>query len=181
MKENVHMRYVYLFHEGNAQMKSLLGGKGANLAEMTNLGLPVPYGMTISTDACRDYYAHGGKLPEGLVNEVMTALARVEEKVGKRFGDEHDPLLLSVRSGAVFSMPGMMDTILNLGLNKVTFPALARLTNNQWFACDTYRRFIQMFSDVVMEVPKEKFEHILAEQKAAQGRRTRSGTFRRIA
>ena len=169
MKENVHMRYVYLFHEGNAQMKSLLGGKGANLAEMTNLGLPVPYGMTISTDACRDYYAHGGKLPEGLVNEVMTALARVEEKVGKRFGDEHDPLLLSVRSGAVFSMPGMMDTILNLGLNKVTFPALARLTNNQWFACDTYRRFIQMFSDVVMEVPKEKFEHILAEQKAAQG------------
>ncbi len=163
------MRYVYLFHEGNAQMKSLLGGKGANLAEMTNLGLPVPYGMTISTDACRDYYAHGGKLPEGLVDEVMTALARVEEKVGKRFGDEHDPLLLSVRSGAVFSMPGMMDTILNLGLNKVTFPALARLTNNQWFACDTYRRFIQMFSDVVMEVPKEKFEHILAEQKAAQG------------
>ena len=98
------MRYVYLFHEGNAQMKSLLGGKGANLAEMTNLGLPVPYGMTISTDACRDYYAHGGALPEGLVDEVMTALARVEEKVGKRFGDEHDPLLLSVRSGAVFSI-----------------------------------------------------------------------------
>ncbi len=169
MKENVHMRYVYLFHEGNAQMKSLLGGKGANLAEMTNLGLPVPYGMTISTDACRDYYAHGGKLPEGLVDEVTTALARVEEKVGKKFGDEHDPLLLSVRSGAVFSMPGMMDTILNLGLNRDTFQALARLTNNTWFACDTYRRFIQMFSDVVMEVPKEKFEHILSEQKAAQG------------
>ncbi|WP_295641203.1 pyruvate, phosphate dikinase [uncultured Mailhella sp.] len=163
------MRYVYLFHEGNAQMKSLLGGKGANLAEMTNLGLPVPYGMTISTDACRDYYAHGGKLPEGLVDEVTTALARVEEKVGKKFGDEHDPLLLSVRSGAVFSMPGMMDTILNLGLNRDTFQALARLTNNTWFACDTYRRFIQMFSDVVMEVPKEKFEHILSEQKAAQG------------
>ena len=169
MKENVHMRYVYLFHEGNAQMKSLLGGKGANLAEMTNLGLPVPYGMTISTDACRDYYASGGKFPEGLVDEVTAALARVEERVGKKFGDEHDPLLLSVRSGAVFSMPGMMDTILNLGLNRATFQALARLTNNLWFACDTYRRFIQMFSDVVMEVSKEKFEHILEEQKAAQG------------
>ncbi len=168
-KENVHMKYVYLFHEGNAQMKSLLGGKGANLAEMTNIGLPVPYGMTISTDACRDYYAHGGKLPEGLVEEVMDSLARVEEKVGKRFGDAENPLLLSVRSGAVFSMPGMMDTILNLGLNAVTFPALARLTNNRWFACDTYRRFIQMFSDVVMEIPKEKFEEILQEQKAAQG------------
>ena len=163
------MRYVYLFHEGNAQMKSLLGGKGANLAEMTRLGLPVPYGLTISTDACRGYYAHGGKLPEGLTDEVAAALAEVEKKVGKRFGDEHDPLLLSVRSGAVFSMPGMMDTILNLGLNKTTFPALARLTNNLWFACDTYRRFIQMFSDVVMEVPKEKFEHILQEQKTAQG------------
>ena len=169
MKENVHMRYVYLFHEGNAQMKSLLGGKGANLAEMTNLGLPVPYGMTISTDACRDYYASGGKFPEGLVDEVTAALARVEERVGKKFGDEHAPLLLSVRSGAVFSMPGMMDTILNLGLNRATFQALARLTNNLWFACDTYRRFIQMFSDVVMEVSKEKFEHILEEQKAAQG------------
>ncbi len=169
MKENVHMRYVYLFHEGNAQMKSLLGGKGANLAEMTNIGLPVPYGMTISTDACRDYYAGGKKLPVGLVDEVMAVLARVEEKVGKRFGDANDPLLLSVRSGAVFSMPGMMDTILNLGLNAVTFPALGRLTNNRWFACDTYRRFIQMFSDVVMEVPKSKFEHILEEHKAAQG------------
>ena len=163
------MRYVYLFHEGNAQMKGLLGGKGANLAEMTRLGLPVPYGMTISTDACRDYYAAGGRLPEGLTDEVAAALAEVEKKVGKRFGDEHDPLLLSVRSGAVFSMPGMMDTILNLGLNSTTFPALAGLTNNLWFACDTYRRFIQMFSDVVMEVPKEKFERILQEQKSAQG------------
>ena len=163
------MRYVYLFHEGNAQMKGLLGGKGANLAEMTRLGLPVPYGMTISTDACRDYYAAGGRLPDGLTDEVAAALAEVEKKVGRRFGDEHDPLLLSVRSGAVFSMPGMMDTILNLGLNRTTFPALAGLTNNLWFACDTYRRFIQMFSDVVMEVPKEKFERILQEQKSAQG------------
>jgi len=163
------MQYVYLFHEGNAQMKSLLGGKGANLAEMTNLGLPVPYGMTISTDACRDYYHNGGKMPDGLVDEVMRNLHEVEKRAGRRFGDPEDPLLLSVRSGAVFSMPGMMDTILNLGLNAVTFRALARHTGNLWFACDTYRRFIQMFSDVVMEISKEKFENILQEQKAAQG------------
>ena len=163
------MRYVYLFHEGNARMKELLGGKGANLAEMTNIGLPVPCGMTITTDACREYYNNGKKLPEGLVEEVTRNLKAIEEEAGKRFGDEDDPLLLSVRSGAVFSMPGMMDTILNLGLNAATFKALARHTGNMWFACDTYRRFIQMFSDVVMEIPKDKFEHILQEQKAAQG------------
>ena len=163
------MRYVYLFHEGNARMKELLGGKGANLAEMTNIGLPVPCGMTITTDACREYYNNGKKLPEGLVKEVTRNLKAIEEEAGKRFGDEDDPLLLSVRSGAVFSMPGMMDTILNLGLNAATFKALARHTGNMWFACDTYRRFIQMFSDVVMEIPKDKFEHILQEQKAAQG------------
>ena len=163
------MRYVYLFHEGNARMKELLGGKGANLAEMTNIGLPVPCGMTITTDACREYYNNGKKLPEGLVEEVTRNLKAIEAEAGKRFGDEDDPLLLSVRSGAVFSMPGMMDTILNLGLNAATFKALARHTGNMWFACDTYRRFIQMFSDVVMEIPKDKFEHILQEQKAAQG------------
>ena len=163
------MRYVYLFHEGNARMKELLGGKGANLAEMTNIGLPVPCGMTITTDACREYYNNGKMLPEGLVEEVTRNLKAIEEEAGKRFGDEDDPLLLSVRSGAVFSMPGMMDTILNLGLNAATFKALARHTGNMWFACDTYRRFIQMFSDVVMEIPKDKFEHILQEQKAAQG------------
>ena len=163
------MRYVYLFHEGNARMKELLGGKGANLAEMTNIGLPVPCGMTITTDACREYYNNGKKLPERLVEEVTRNLKAIEEEAGKRFGDEDDPLLLSVRSGAVFSMPGMMDTILNLGLNAATFKALARHTGNMWFACDTYRRFIQMFSDVVMEIPKDKFEHILQEQKAAQG------------
>ena len=163
------MRYVYLFHEGNAQMKELLGGKGANLAEMTNIGLPVPTGMTISTDACRAYYDHGKRLPDGLVEEVERNLRAVEEKAGRRFGDVDDPLLLSVRSGAVFSMPGMMDTILNLGLNADTFKALAKHTGNMRFACDTYRRFIQMFSDVVMEIPKDKFEHILEEQKAAQG------------
>ena len=163
------MRYVYLFHEGNARMKELLGGKGANLAEMTNIGLPVPCGMTITTDACREYYNNGKKLPEGLVEEVTRNLKAIEAEAGKRFGDEDDPLLLSVRSGAVFSMPGMMDTILNLGLNAATFKALARHTGNMWFACDTYRRFIQMFSDVVMEIPKDKFEHILQEQKPAQG------------
>ena len=163
------MRYVYLFHEGNARMKELLGGKGANLAEMTNIGLPVPCGMTITTDACREYYNNGKKLPEGLVEEVTRNLKAIEAEAGKRFGDEDDPLLLSVRSGAVFSMPGMMDTILNLGLNAATFKALAMHTGNMWFACDTYRRFIQMFSDVVMEIPKDKFEHILQEQKAAQG------------
>ncbi|WP_298068027.1 pyruvate, phosphate dikinase [uncultured Mailhella sp.] len=163
------MRYVYLFNEGNAQMRSLLGGKGANLAEMTNIGLPVPFGLTISTDACRDYYKSGAKLPEGLVDEVMRNLREVEAKTGKRFGDPDNPLLVSVRSGAVFSMPGMMDTILNLGLNPVTFKAIAKLTNNLWFACDTYRRFIQMFSDVVMGISKEKFEEILQERKTAQG------------
>ena len=119
------MRYVYLFHEGNARMKELLGGKGANLAEMTNIGLPVPCGMTITTDACREYYNNGKKLPEGLVEEVTRNLKAIEAEAGKRFGDEDDPLLLSVRSGAVFSMPGMMDTILNLGLNAATFKALA--------------------------------------------------------
>ncbi len=167
--KEVFMKYVYLFHEGNAQMRSLLGGKGANLAEMTNIGLPVPFGLTITTDACRDYYKNGEKLPDGLVEEVMRNLHEVEIKAGRRFGDPEDPLLVSVRSGAVFSMPGMMDTILNLGLNSVTFPALAKQTNNLWFACDTYRRFIQMFSDVVMEISKEKFEEILQERKMAQG------------
>lgn len=125
--------------------------------------------MTITTDACREYYNNGKKLPERLVEEVTRNLKAIEAEAGKRFGDEDDPLLLSVRSGAVFSMPGMMDTILNLGLNAATFKALARHTGNMWFACDTYRRFIQMFSDVVMEIPKDKFEHILQEQKAAQG------------
>lgn len=163
------MRYVYLFHEGNARMKELLGGKGANLAEMTNLGLPVPPGMIVATDACREYYRNGKRLPEGLAEEVARNLRAVEEETGKRFGDPRQPLLLSVRSGAVFSMPGMMDTVLNLGLTPATFRALAENTGNEWFACDTYRRFIQMFSDVVMEIPKEKFEALLQERKEAQG------------
>ena len=162
-------KYVYLFKEGNADMRSLLGGKGANLAEMTNLGLPVPQGMTITTDACREYYAAGKKLPEGLREEVEKNLLTLEQQTGKRFGDADCPLLVSVRSGAVFSMPGMMDTILNLGLNEDTVEGLAKATNNKRFAYDAYRRFIQMFSDVVMELPKYEFEAILSAQKDVQG------------
>lgn len=159
-------KYVYLFHEGHADMRALLGGKGANLAEMTNLGLPVPQGMTITTDACRDYYAQGSALPQGLREEVLRNLKALEQETGKRFGDTEAPLLVSVRSGAAISMPGMMDTILNLGLNDETVEGLARATDNPRFAYDAYRRFIQMFSDVVMELPKYEFEAILDQQKA---------------
>ena len=162
-------KYVYLFHEGHADMRALLGGKGANLAEMTNLGLPVPQGMTITTDACRAYYAQGGTLPAGLRGEVLTNLTILERETGKRFGDATNPLLVSVRSGAVFSMPGMMDTILNLGLNSDTVEGLAKATDNPRFAYDAYRRFIQMFSDVVMELPKYEFEAIIDQHKKAQG------------
>lgn len=162
-------KYVYLFNEGRADMRSLLGGKGANLAEMTNIGLPVPPGMTITTEACREYYRLERKLPDGLEAEVRANLAEVEAAVGKNFGDTDNPLLVSVRSGAVFSMPGMMDTILNLGLNEETTQGLAANTNNLRFAYDAYRRFIQMFSDVVLEIPKHSFEHLLTNQKTAQG------------
>ncbi len=162
-------KYVYLFHEGHADMRALLGGKGANLAEMTNLGLPVPQGMTITTDACRAYYAQGGTLPAGLRGEVLTNLTILERETGKRFGDATNPLLVSVRSGAVFSMPGMMDTILNLGLNSDTVEGLAKATDNPRFAYDAYRRFIQMFSDVVMELPKYEFEAIIDQHKKVQG------------
>ena len=163
------MRYVYLFHEGNARMKELLGGKGANLAEMTNIGLPVPCGMTITTDACREYYNNGKKLPERLVEEVTRNLKAIEEEAGKRFGDEDDPLLLSVRSGAVFSMPGMMDTILNLGLNEDVVDVLAKKSGNPRWAWDCYRRFIQMYSDVVMEVGKKYFEQLIDKMKEERG------------
>lgn len=162
------VKYVYLFHEGSAQMRSLLGGKGANLAEMTKIGLPVPPGMTISTEACREYYENAQQLPSGLADEVKRNLAELEKSVGKRLGDTDNPLLISVRSGAVFSMPGMMDTILNLGLNEQTVQSLARLTGNLCFAYDSYRRFIQMFSDVVLEIPKHDFEHLLAKEKERQ-------------
>ncbi|MDL2280903.1 pyruvate, phosphate dikinase [Selenomonadales bacterium OttesenSCG-928-I06] len=162
-------KYVYLFKEGNAKMKALLGGKGANLAEMTNIGLPVPPGLTITTEACSAYYENGGKLPEAIMNEVKEYLEVVEKQAGKKFGDLENPLLVSVRSGASISMPGMMDTVLNLGLNEETVVSVAKNTNNERFAYDAYRRFIQMFSDVVLEIPKHEFEDILTEQKKEQG------------
>ncbi|WP_083821173.1 pyruvate, phosphate dikinase [Acetonema longum] len=162
-------KFVYLFQEGRADMKALLGGKGANLAEMTNIGLPVPPGMTITTEACKEYYRSGKKLPAGLMDEAQRNLAAVEKAAGKKFGCDRNPLLVSVRSGAMFSMPGMMDTILNLGLNDQTVKALISNTNNERFSLDAYRRFIQMFSDVVLEIPKHEFEDILERQKTKQG------------
>lgn len=162
-------KFVYLFKEGRADMKALLGGKGANLAEMTNIGLPVPPGMTITTEACTEYYRLDRKLPEGVMAEVQRNLTVIEEQAGKKFGDLSNPLLVSVRSGAMFSMPGMMDTILNLGLNEATVQSVAKNTNNLRFAYDAYRRFIQMFSDVVLEIPKYEFEDILHNQKDKQG------------
>jgi pyruvate,orthophosphate dikinase len=151
------MKRVYLFEEGSADMRDLLGGKGANLAEMTNIGLPVPPGFTITTDVCRGYMKRL-RLPDGLMHEVREKMQIVEGRVGKKFGDPHNPLLVSVRSGAKFSMPGMMDTILNLGLNDATAEGMIRLTNNPRFVYDAYRRFIMMFSDVVMDIPKRYFE-----------------------
>jgi pyruvate,orthophosphate dikinase len=158
-------KYVYLFSEGNASMRNLLGGKGANLAEMTGLKLPVPRGFTVTTEACTRYYQDGQAIAPEIMTEIETALAKTEATVGKKLGDPKDPFLVSVRSGARASMPGMMDTILNLGLNDEVVEGLARLTNNLRFAYDSYRRFIQMFSDVVMEVEKSKFEKILDEVK----------------
>ncbi|MPL69259.1 Pyruvate, phosphate dikinase [bioreactor metagenome] len=163
------IKYVYLFQEGSADMRVLLGGKGANLAEMTNIGLPVPPGMTITTEACRQYYKAGQQLPAGLEDEVRRNLITLEQQTGKKFGDITNPLLVSVRSGAVFSMPGMMDTILNLGLNEQTVQGLAKNTGNLRFAYDAYRRFIQMFSDVVLNIEKHDFEFILSRQKDRQG------------
>ncbi|MDD3919586.1 MAG: PEP/pyruvate-binding domain-containing protein, partial [Eubacteriales bacterium] len=154
-------KYVYLFNEGNASMRNLLGGKGANLAEMTGLGLPVPFGFTVTTEACTRYYEDGRTIAQEIVDEIYVALAKTEKIAGKKFGDEKNPFLVSVRSGARASMPGMMDTILNLGLNDQTVQGLAKLTNNERFAYDSYRRFIQMFSDVVMEIDKAKFDQIL--------------------
>lgn len=151
-------KYVYLFSEGNAQMRDLLGGKGANLAEMTGLGLPVPFGFTVTTEACTKYYEDNEDISEDIRQEILSALKVLEDKIGKKLGDKENPLLVSVRSGARASMPGMMDTILNLGLNDETVVGLANLTNNERFAYDSYRRFMQMFSDVVMEIPKSKFE-----------------------
>lgn len=162
-------KYVYLFNEGNASMKNLLGGKGANLAEMTNLGIPVPAGFTISTEACIKYYEDGKEISPGIIEQIYSSLKGIEETTGKKFGSVENPLLVSVRSGARVSMPGMMDTILNLGLNDDTVKGLAKLTGNERFAYDSYRRFIQMFSDVVKGIEKRKFEDILESAKDAKG------------
>jgi len=162
-------KWVYLFKEGSADMRNLLGGKGANLAEMTNLGLPIPQGFTVTTEACTDYYNQGREISQEIQDQIFDALAKLEEQQGKKFGDTENPLLVSVRSGARASMPGMMDTILNLGLTDVAVEGFAKKTGNPRFAYDSYRRFIQMFSDVVMEVPKSHFERVLDEIKEAKG------------
>ena len=162
-------KYVYMFAEGNASMRELLGGKGANLAEMSSLGLPVPFGFTISTEACTAYYDDGKKINDDIMAQVKESLAKLEEQAGKKLGDENNPLLVSVRSGARASMPGIMDTILNLGINDKVVETIAEKTGNRRFAYDSYRRFIQMFSDVVMELSKKRFEEIIDEIKEAKG------------
>ena len=165
---NAH-KYVYLFSEGNGTMGKLLGGKGANLAEMTSLGMPVPQGFTVTTEACTQYYNDGRQINEDIQAQIYEYLGKMEELCGKKFADPENPLLVSVRSGARASMPGMMDTILNLGLNDMVVEGLAKFTNNPRFAYDSYRRFIQMFSDVVMELSKKRFEEIIDEVKAEKG------------
>ena len=162
-------KYCYLFTEGNAGMRELLGGKGANLAEMTHIGLPVPQGFTISTEACTQYYEDGKKINDGIQAEIMDYIDKMEKVCGKKFGDKENPLLVSVRSGARASMPGMMDTILNLGLNEEVVNTIAAKSGNPRWAWDCYRRFIQMFSDVVMEVGKKYFEKLIDELKEAKG------------
>ncbi|WP_418714614.1 pyruvate, phosphate dikinase, partial [Blautia hydrogenotrophica] len=162
-------KWVYMFTEGNATMRNLLGGKGANLAEMTNLGLPVPQGFTITTEACTQYYEDGRKINDEIMGQIMEAITKMEEVTGKKFGDKENPLLVSVRSGARASMPGMMDTILNLGLNEEVVEVLAAKSGNPRWAWDCYRRFIQMFSDVVMEVGKKYFEELIDKMKAEKG------------
>ena len=162
-------KFVYMFNEGNGSMRELLGGKGANLAEMTNLGMPVPYGFTVSTEACTQYYEDGRSINPEIESQIYQALGQLEQKSGKKFGDAVNPLLVSVRSGARASMPGMMDTILNLGLNDIVVEGLAKKTGNPRFAYDSYRRFIQMFSDVVMELSKKEFEKIIDEMKEERG------------
>ena len=162
-------KYVYLFEEGKAGMKDLLGGKGAGLAEMTNIGLPVPPGVTITTEACIEFYLNGKQFPAGMEEQLQEKFQVVQDRLEKKFGDNQNPLLVSVRSGAPVSMPGMMDTILNLGLNDKTVQGFANQTNNERFALDCYRRFIQMFADVVMKVDRDKFEHVLERVKTNQG------------
>ena len=162
-------KWVYLFKEGNADMRELLGGKGANLAEMTNLGLPVPQGFTITTEACTQYYEDGRQINDEIQAQINEYIGKMEEITGKKFGDTKNPLLVSVRSGARASMPGMMDTILNLGLNETVVDTIAAQTGNERWAWDCYRRFIQMYSDVVMEVGKKYFEELIDKMKSARG------------
>ena len=171
MEANLSMskKYCYLFSEGNAKMRELLGGKGANLAEMTNLGLPVPQGFTISTEACTQYYEDGRQINSEIMAEIMEYIEKMENITGKKFGDMENPLLVSVRSGARASMPGMMDTILNLGLNEDVVNVIAKKSGNPRWAWDCYRRFIQMYSDVVMEVGKKYFEQLIDKMKEEKG------------
>ena len=162
-------KWVYLFSEGNANMRELLGGKGANLAEMTSLGLPVPQGFTITTEACTQYYEDGREINDEIQGQINEYIVKMEEITGKKFGDQENPLLVSVRSGARASMPGMMDTILNLGLNETVVNVIAEKSGNARWAWDCYRRFIQMYSDVVMEVGKKYFEELIDKMKADRG------------
>ena len=159
-------QWVYAFEEGNKDMRDLLGGKGAGLAEMANAQLPVPPGFTITTEACNEYFRVGKRFPDGLWDQTLAALATIEAKTGKKFGDAKNPLLVSVRSGAKFSMPGMMDTVLNIGLNLSTLGGMARLTSNERFTWDAYRRLIQMFGKTVKGIEGKKFEHVLDRYKA---------------
>src|SRR6266542_4210478 len=159
--ENTTNKWVYLFEEGSGDNKELLGGKGAGLCEMTRAGLPVPPGLIVTTEACNAYYANDKNFPEGMWEQVIEALKKIETKVGKRFGDSANPLLVSVRSGAAFSMPGMMDTVLNLGLNEETVQGLAAQTGDLRFALDAYRRFASLFGELVMGIALEKFYHVI--------------------
>ena len=159
------MKYVYLFNEGNKEMKALLGGKGANLAEMTNLGIPVPAGFTISTEVCTSFYANNKKFPNGLEEQVNKCLGKVEKVMGAKFGDRKNPLLVSVRSGARTSMPGMMDTVLNLGLNDEAVKGLISQIKNERTGYDSYRRFIMMYANVVLGIDKEEFDRLLEKAK----------------
>src|SRR5947209_504122 len=162
-------KWIYLFSEGNAKMRDLLGGKGAGVAEMTNAGLPVPPGFTITTEACNAYYDSGKKFPQGMWEQALEALKIVEQQTGKGFGQQDNPLLVSVRSGAKFSMPGMMDTVLNLGINDETVKGLVELTGDERFAYDAYRRFIQMFSKIVLDTDPQAFEEVLDQYKERAG------------
>src|SRR5207253_2962743 len=169
MSQDRNHKWVYLFEEGSGNNKELLGAKGAGLAEMTRAGLPVPPGFIVTTEACNAYYAHDKQFPDGLWEQVRDGIQQLEAKVGKHFGAADNPLLVSVRSGAALSMPGMMDTVLNLGLNDDTRKGLAALTKNERFAADAYRRFISMFGRIVLDIAAEKFDHALeAKKKSAR-------------